>query len=325
MGDEKTMPFPQSSFCPDSPHLEIALVLTALLATLTALVWVQPIQARTIMDELGREVEVPEHPERIVALAPSLTECVFALGQGDRVVGVTTFSNHPDQAQSLPRVGSYVNLDLERIVGLQPDLCLATKDGNPIRVIRQLEDLGVSVYALDPRDLEAVMQTLVKLGWMLQCEQKASRVVADMQQEIEAVQDRVQTSTNRPRVFFQIGISPIVSVGSNTFVHELITLAGGVNLAAGAKDYPRYSLEEVLVLDPDIMVINSMTKDSALLQETMAMWKQYPQIRAVKHNRVFTVNSDVFNRASPRLVNGLRILADLLLRPAGATRTSREE
>ena len=299
--------------------------MTAFLALITAVLWVQPVQARTVVDELGRKVEVPGYPERIVALAPSLTECVFALGQGDRVVGVTRFSDHPPQAQSLPRVGSYVNLDLERIIALQPDLCLATKDGNPIRVIRQLEGLGVSVYALDPRDLEAVMQTLTKLGWMLQCEQEASEVVAGMEKDIEAVKERAQAVGTRPRVFFQIGISPIVSVGSNTFVHELITLAGGVNLAAGVKDYPRYSLEEVLVQDPDIIVINSMTKDDALLQETMAMWKQYPQIRAVKHSRVFTVNSDVFNRASPRLVDGLRILADLLLGPVKATRTSWDE
>jgi len=299
--------------------------LAAILAILTAVLWGQPVQARTIVDQLGRKVEVPEHPERIVALAPSLTECLFALGQGDRVVGVTRFSDHPEQARSLPKVGSYVNLDLEMIVGLKPDLCLATRDGNPVKVIRQLEALGVSVYALDPRDLEAVMRTVVTLGWILKCEHEASRVVADMEKKIQAVEERVQAVGTRPRVFFQIGISPIVSVGSNTFVHELITLAGGVNLAAGTRNYPRYSLEEVLVQDPDIIVINSMTRDDDLLRDTVEMWEQFPQIEAVKHDRIFAVNSDVFNRASPRLVKGLQILSDLLLSSESAGESTGEE
>lgn len=298
------------------------MTLAAMLTILATLVWFQPAQARTIVDQLGRQVQIPEYPERIVALAPSLTECLFALEQGHRVVGVTRYSDHPLEAKKLPKVGSYIQLDLEKIVALEPDLCLATKDGNPVKVIRQLEDLDVSVYALDPRNLEAVMQTIAKLGWMLECEGKASKVVADMQQKIETVRERVRASRNRPRVFFQIGISPIVSVGSNTFVHELITMAGGVNLAAGPRDYPRFSREDVLVLNPDIIVINSMTRDDALLQETIEMWKRYPQIEAVKQDRIFAVNSDVFNRASPRLIKGLQVLADLLLEPESVKASS---
>jgi len=278
------------------------------------LILLQPVQARMVTDQLGREVQVPEHPKRIVVLAPSLAECLFALDQGDRVAGVTTFSNYPPRARSLPKVGSYVNLDLERIVGLDPDLCLATKDGNPAKVIRQLESLGIPVYALDPRGLQAVMETVVKLGSLLGCEDEASRVVRRMEDEIEAVTGRVEALPRRPRVFFQIGISPIVSVGSNTFVHELITMAGGRNLAAGSKDYPRFSVEEVLARNPDILVINSMTRDNSLLEETRARWQQYPEIDAVREGRIYTVDSDIFNRASPRLVRGLQILADLFLK-----------
>ncbi|MFO7802266.1 MAG: cobalamin-binding protein [Desulfovermiculus sp.] len=268
-------------------------------------------EARTVTDELGRTLELPADIGRIVSLAPSITESVFAVGRGESLVGVTRYSDYPGQAQSLPSVGSYVNLNVEKIVSLQPDLCLATKDGNPYPVIRQLEQAGIPVYALDPRDLPAVMDTLLKLGQLLDAQDKAQEVVAQMRRELQELQALVDQVTDRPKVFFQIGISPIVSVGTDTFIHELITLAGGVNVAAGSVQYPRYSREDVLVFNPDLILINSMSKEEDLVQAEIDRWQEFPQIDAVADSRIHSLDASLFNRPTPRLTRALRTLVHL--------------
>jgi len=268
--------------------------------------------ANQLTDQIGRQVAVPASPRRVVSLAPSLTECVFALEREDRLAGVSANSNHPPAASELPKVGTYVSPDLEKIVSLEPDLCLATRDGNPVSLVRRLEELGVPVFALDPRDLEGVFDSLRLLGRVLEAEQKAGELVRDLKQRIERVQQRVARAEHRPRVFYQIGTSPIVSAGSDTFIHELIRMAGGTNLAAGPKQYPRYSREEVLVLNPEVIIVSSMTGNRELTHKVRRMWSEFPGIEAVRSERIHAVSSDCLNRASPRLVRGLEILAHLL-------------
>jgi iron complex transport system substrate-binding protein len=265
----------------------------------------------TVTDELDRKVQLPKRIERIVSLAPSITESVFAIDQGHRLVGVTQYSNHPPQARDLPAVGSYINLNVEKIVALQPDLCLATKDGNPYPAIVQLERAGIPVYALDPRDLPAIMETILDLGRLLDAEEKARQVAGAMQQKVRKIKEVVGQAESRPRVFYQIGVSPIVSAGRDTFAHELITLAGGENVAAQANQYPRYSREDVLVFDPDIILINTMGKEEIMVQEEKEKWQKFHQIRAVKNGRIHTLDPDLFNRPTPKLTRALVILVQL--------------
>ncbi|MCF8030923.1 MAG: cobalamin-binding protein [Desulfohalobiaceae bacterium] len=268
--------------------------------------------AKKLTDQTGRQIRVPDSPQRVVSLAPSLTECVFALQREDRLAGVSANSDHPPAATELPNLGTYVAPDLERIISLEPDLCLATRDGNPVSLVRRLEELGIPVFALDPRDLDQVFDSLRLLGRVLEAERKAEELVRDLKQRIERVQKRVAKTEHRPRVFYQIGASPIVSAGSDTFIHELIRMAGGSNLAAGPKQYPRYSREEVLVLDPEVIIVSSMTGNRELTHKVRRMWSEFPGIEAVRSGRIHAVDADCLNRASPRLVRGLEILAHLL-------------
>jgi len=268
-------------------------------------------EGRWAKDRLGRNVLLPDNPRRVVALAPNITEIIFALGLEKRLVGATRYSDYPAQALDLPRVGSYVNLDLEKIVALKPDLCIAIKDGNPKAVIDRLEDLKIPVYAVDPRNLDSVMDTVVSLGYLLNARQQADLLVRGMSFRVRRVKQALVNLPHRPRVFFQIGIAPIVSVGTNTFIHELIVLAGGQNLAAGAAPYPRYNWEQLLALAPEIVIITSMTK-AAVFEQVKAQWSQWPQIPAVREQRVYIENSDLFNRPSPRLVDALEVLARLI-------------
>jgi len=265
----------------------------------------------SVTDLLGRTMTIPESPSRVVSLAPNITEIVFALGEGHRLVGVTRYSDYPEAAKQIQKVGSYVHLDLERIISLAPELCLAIKDGNPREAVSRLESLGIPVYAVDPRNLESVLEALQRIGELLGAEEKAHRIVQEIQQRIQKVESRVHQVSHRPRVFFQIGVSPIVSVGTHTFIHELIVQAGGINVAEGPTPYPRFSREQVLGLSPDIVIITSMAR-SAVFSKVKAEWEQWEDMPAVRNNRVFVQESNLFDRPSPRLVDALEVLVRLI-------------
>ena len=262
-------------------------------------------------DQAGRTVSVPDNPLRVVSLAPSITEIVFALGEGGRLKGVTQHCDFPADAQALPKVGSYVHLDLERIVALKPDLCIAVRDGNPGNVVAELETLGIPVYAVDPRNLDTAVDTVVEVGQLLNASSKAQRLANEMRARIERVKGRAAETGLRPRVFFQIGAAPIVSAGSNTIINELIVAAGGQNLAEGPASYPRFSREQVLALQPEVIIVTSMTKE-ADLEQVSAEWKKYEELPAVRNNRIFIVDADLFDRATPRLIDGLETLAGII-------------
>jgi iron complex transport system substrate-binding protein len=263
---------------------------------------------KTVVDPTGRTVRVPAAPRRVVALAPNVTEIVYSLNQAHRLVGVSSLSTYPPAARQLPTIGSYINPNVERIVALQPDLCIAIKDGNPIALVEQLQSIGVPVFAIDPRNLETIMQSVQAIGDLLDAGPRADAVVGDMRRRIARVQARISGITHRPRVFFQIGISPIVSAGSKTFIHTLVEMAGGVNVTAGPTPYPRYSREQVIVLAPEVIVISSMER-AALFEQVKAEWMQWPAIPAVKAGAIFIAPPDLFDRPSPRLVDALELLA----------------
>ncbi len=263
---------------------------------------------RDIVDPTGRRLEVPAAPRRVVALAPSITEIVFALEEQTRLAGVSRFSDFPPAAEKLPKVGSYIKLDVERILSLQPDLCIGIKDGNPLVVVEQLERLGIPVFAVNPVDLASAMASIEAIGDLLQASARDRAIVADMQQRIQQVAAVAGRATHKPKVFMQIGVSPIVSVGHQTFIDQLITLAGGINVAAGPNPYPRYSIEQVIALAPDVIVISSMAR-ATVFEQVKAGWMQWPAIPAVRNQSVFIAPTNIFDRPTPRLVDGLERMA----------------
>jgi iron complex transport system substrate-binding protein len=266
---------------------------------------------KKVTDQAGRTLTVPDDPKRVVSLAPSITEIIFALAQEHRLKGVTRFSDFPPEAAKFPKVGSYVYLDLERIVALQPDLCIAIKDGNPKKVADKLESLKIPVYAVDPRNLDTVAETLLEIGGLLNAGEKAETLVQNMRSRIRRIKSLAAKAEERPGVFFQIGINPMVAVGTNTFIHELIITAGGKNLSEGDVPYPRYSREQIIALSPEIIIITSMAKGENF-ERVIAEWNNWPTVPAVKNNRIFLVDSNIFDRPTPRLVEGLELLFRLI-------------
>jgi len=263
------------------------------------------------IDQVGRRVNVPAAPQRLVTMAASLTEMVFALGFGDRLVGVEQFSDYPPAAREIPKVGSYTLPDLEGIVALQPDLCLAIKDGNPPHILERLRGLGIPVYVVDPRNLPGVIATLGEIGHLLGAEEEAGKLTATLTRRLQRIKDLAARAAQRPRVFFQIGLAPIVSAGSHTFLDELITTAGGLNLAAGKTPYPRFSQEQVLALQPEVIIITSMDRGGAF-EQVKAGWERWENLPAARNHHIFLVDSNLVDRPSPRLLDGLELLFRLI-------------
>lgn len=265
----------------------------------------------SLTDHEGRIVKVPAEASRVISLAPSITEIVFALNRSETLVGATRFSNYPEAASRLPRVGSYVQLDIEKIVALEPDLCIAIKDGNPIRTVRRLERLGIPVFAIHPMEIDAVLRSIRDIGKLLGADGEASGLISDIQARMAAVDEKVAGISDRPSVFFQIGVSPIVSAGAGTFIDELIGRAGGVNAAGNHSGYPRFTREEILTMAPDVMILTSMARQK-VFDDVLREWRQWEHLPAVREGRIHMVDSDLYDRPSPRLIDGLEELAALL-------------
>ncbi len=266
---------------------------------------------RVFVDEVGRWVKVPDPPKRIVSLSPSITEILFCLGLEERIVGVSNHSDFPLQALAKPRVGSYINPNVERTISLNPDLILATAAGNPREFVDRMESLGLSVYTVFPKDFDGILTSISHIAMVTGREQHGARVIREMRSRKERI---LQLTRGRikPKVFFQIGTAPIVTVGKGSFADDLISLAGGRNIAGGeSMKYPRYSLEEILVKGPDVIIITSMDPrgDSPKLAEH---WNRWETIPAVKQGRVFVIDSDLVDLPSPRIIDGLEEIARIL-------------
>jgi len=287
--------------------LILYLILLCLIQTASA----SGVLAKTIKDQAGRMVNVPDNPVRVVSLAPSITEIVFSLKQEKRLAGVTQFSDFPEQAQKMPKVGSYVHLDLEKIVSLKPDLCIAVKDGNPIEVVKRLENFNIPVYAVNPVSMDSVLKAVSEIGDILNAKEQAEFLIQGMISRIEHIKNLVSKISYRPGVFFQIGISPIVAVGRETFINELIVTAGGVNLSDGDAAYPRFSHEQVLALSPEILIITSMERGE-IFKKVKSEWERWTDMPAVKNNRIYLVDSNIFDRPSPSMGSGLEQLFEII-------------
>ena len=285
-------------------------VLIVSVALLASLATAGAVRAVTLTDEAGREVRVPDRSERLVSLAPSITEILFALGAGARVVGVTQYSNYPPEAAGLPKVGSYVNLSLEKILALRPDVVIGIRDGNPKAVIDRLTELGVPCYIVDPKSLQGVITTVHNIGRAVGREQAAEKIAGQMASRIREVERRV-AGTARPRVFYQIGVEPVVSAGQGTFPNILIETAGGKNVAADMAAYPQLNVEQVLVARPEIIIVTSMTREYDF-ERVKGFWGRWPDLPAVAAERIYVVDSDLMDRPSPRIAEGLETLARLI-------------
>ena len=266
--------------------------------------------ARTVKDQTGRMVNVPENPQRLISLAPNITEIVYALGLGDELVGDTDNCDFPPQAKSKPHVGAMVNPSLERIVALKPDLALGTPEANRRETADQLERLGIPVYGVTANTLEGTLASIENLGEILGRASEAKNLVVQMQARIDRVEKRVEGQP-KPKVLFVVWYRPLITVGPHTFIADVIRAAGGIPTGDNLKgEWPRLTLEELQPQNPDVILFPKTESFSPSSEDFQRLpgWKD---LLAVKDGRMFFVSETVM-RPGPRLVDALEELAKIL-------------
>lgn len=266
--------------------------------------------AQTVTDDVGRNVIIKGVPQRIVSLAPSNTEVLYALGLGARVVGVTEFCNYPPEAKEKPKIGGFSKIDLERVVGLNPDLVLATNI-HAKSVVPELEKRGITVVVVEPKNVNDVLAKITFIGKLTGASESAAKLTAQMQARIDAVTSKVATVKTKPRVFYEIDKS-LYTPGPGSFIDDMIVKAGGINIAADAKgSYVRLTPEAIIAKDPEVILLGDMLFGES--PDSVRARPGWANISAVKNGRIVPIpNEDVISRPGPRIVEGLELIARAL-------------
>lgn len=274
----------------------------------------------TLVDRMGNVVTFTEPPERIVSLAPSNTEIVFAIGAGDNVVGVTDFCNYPYDfaawvdAGNMSSIGNYWNPSVEPIVALEPDLVLASSGS--LDAAATLKNLGYAVLVIEGHTIDEVLQDILLVGRATYKNAEASDLVIEMRAKMDAVATQLMAETTTPKVYHEVWGDPLMSVGPGTFIDELITLAGGTNIFNDATtSWPTISSEAVIEKNPDVMFFPDMYMGVGNFYETIEAVASRPgwdSITAVQNNALYEITADIISRSGPRLVDALEEIAKMV-------------
>jgi len=271
---------------------------------------------RLVTDQTGRRVEIPEQPQRLVSLAPSITETLYALGLGDRVVGDTDYCEYPPEARQKPHVGPVLNPSLEQIVALKPDLVLGSAEANRIETADRLERLGIPLYGVTAHTVDEALDSIEDLGRVLGREAEARHLVERLGQRIAAVEKRV-AGRQQPKVLFVVWYRPLTTIGARTFISDVVRRAGGISITGDLQgEWPHLSLEEALRRDPDVILFPRSESFAPALDEFQRLpgWRDF---RAVQNGHMYFVSDNII-RPSPRLVDALEEVAHLLHPPESA-------
>lgn len=263
---------------------------------------------RELTDELGRKIELPQDVKRVVSLAPNLTEIVFALGKGIRLVGDTDYCDYPPEAEQKPHIGGPVNPSLEAIAALKPDLILASGSINRPETVHALDRIGLPVFVTYPHSVEGMIASVEHIGAAIGAEKSAGELAQDLRDRLAELQKRVGGSTPR-RVLFVVWTDPLISIGADTFIADALRLAGGRSAVETKGEWPHISLEEIVRLQPDILVFASAHgaethREIDELRDRPG-WKD---LIAMQQDHVVVV-SDAINRPAPRMVDVIERLA----------------
>lgn len=263
-----------------------------------------PVGAETlsITDDFGRNVTLEKIPERIISLSPTNTEILFAIGAGDRVIGVTEYCNYPEEAKKREKVGGVSTVSIEKVVSLEPDLVLGD-ELNGKETFERLEELNITVAGLNPVNVSEILADIMLVGTITGEEEKASALVADMEGRLGEIENKTR-NVKRPKVAHITWHEPIWVAGSGTVQDELIEKAGGENVFSDLNDWDTVSLETFIDRNPDVIIVSvghgvvgMQSYDYILSEDRLKV------VNAVKNGRVYSIDADVISRAGPRIVN----------------------
>lgn len=258
----------------------------------------------TITDDAGRTVTVEAAPERIVSLAPANTEILFALGLGDKVVGVTSYDDYPTEVADIAKVGDFTGPNIEAVAAADPDLVVATT-GVQSDAITRLEELGATVIAVDPQSIAGVYENITEVGQVTGAVAAAEELVAEMKEQAEEVSAAI-ADAEKVTAFIEIGQDPLFTAGTGTLINELLEAAGGENVVSDA-GYVPYSVEQLVEADPAVYMATKGTMSDPDALDSRA---GYAELSAIKNDRVIILDDNLVTRPGPRVVEGLRQIAE---------------
>jgi len=266
-------------------------------------------------DDRGRTVRLPAPAQRIVALAPSITELAYAAGAGDRLVGVARYSDYPAAAKGIPQVGDASRIDLERVLSLKPDLVIGWKSGNQVADVERLEALGLKVYIIEPATLAAIPQLLRAVGSLAGTGAMAQGAADEFERRVTALRERYGARP-KVRVFYEIWHSPLMTVNGRHMIDDVIRLCGGSNVFAGiATLTPVVSLEGVIALQPEVVLGGS----SATTPDAFAaQWRSYGGFVRLRDVKAMYVDPDHIQRQTPRILEGAQTVCEHLEKIRGS-------
>jgi iron complex transport system substrate-binding protein len=263
--------------------------------------------AVSVRDDDGNVITLQKPAQRIIAMAPHVTELLYAAGGGDRIVGAVTYSDFPEAAKKIPRIGTNRQIDMERVIAMKPDLIVAWMHGSSERQIETLRQLGIPIFHSEPLKLDGIPDSLLRLGQLMGTESVAQPAAADIRKQFAAL---AKQYGNRPpvRMFYQVWDKPLYTLNGVSIVSDAMRLCGGVNIFADLKTTaPVVSVEAVLQADPEA-VFGTAEKDYG----GVALWKPYTTMKAVRNDNLFTLDGELLNRAGPRMVAGTTALCEKL-------------
>lgn len=284
--------------------------LSPFVAVLAAAVVATPLHAElAVVDDAGRNVRLARPAQRIVSLAPHVTELLFAAGAGPHVVGAVAYSDYPEAARKLPRVGGYGNIDMEAIAALKPDLVIAWKTGNRDAHLDKLAALGIAVYVNEPRSLDDVARSLESLGALAGTE-RAGRAAADAFRAQRDELARRYGGRPRVRMFYQIWDKPLMTINDEHLISDAIRLCGGENVFGALPQLaPTIGVESVLAVDPEVIVASGMGEARP---DWLDQWKRWPKLAAAAADNLYFIPPELIQRHTPRLLDGAAQLCRFL-------------
>ncbi len=268
-----------------------------------------------ITDMIGRTVTLDGVPEKIISLAPSNTEILFSLGLGDKIVGVTEFCDYPEAAKEKPKVAGFADADIEKILAAEPDVIFISSTMHVDEILPSLENYGMTVVVIDPRALDEVLDSYTIIGKVTGTSQRAEQIVKSMSERIKNITDKTMTMTaaERPRVFYVMWHEPLMTVGGDTRIHELIEKAGGANMFGDTVGYPTIDLETLVEADPQVIIAGTGMGEGAAAPFTFAKTEsRLKDSEARKNNRIYEINTDLVGRPTERMIDGLEQMARMI-------------
>jgi len=260
-----------------------------------------------ITDGYGREIELEKPAEKIISLAPSMTETIFALGAGDRLVGVTTYCNYPEEAKEIDQVGDFEGPNLESVIEKNPDVVVALAMGDDEK--SKLEDAGITVFLQDPQNLGEVFDNIKKIGTILGLQEEAESLTSNMNAKKDSIVETVSNYDSK-KVFYEVWSEPLMTAGPGSILDEMINLSNGENIAYDAESlYPEYSLELLIERNPEVYLT---ADDGFKTVEDIKNREGYENITAIKENNIYMLHPDIVSRTGPRIIEGLEMIAQAI-------------